>query len=324
MDKWRRRLKVDPLDGLLGCGNPAISYFTRRDLLGESLGPPELLWDLPDPVKMLRRQTLDGSWRYASGKSEQSSGEDYNQLETFRQLGILVEKYGFSRSHPAVAKAAGFLFDCQTYDGDFRGIYASQYAPNYSGAIMELLIKAGWAEDKRIRRGFEWLLSNRQDDGGWAAAMRTLKIKWQDAYQLKEPLEPDRSRPFSHLMTGMALRAFAAHPTWRSAPAALAAADLLAGRFFERDKYIDRQGKNYWERVSFPFWFTDIVSALDSLSRLGFSAERPQIRRALAWLADRQAADGAFDLKLLKTRDKDTRWWVALAVCRVFVGLMPV
>jgi hypothetical protein len=36
-----------------------------------------------------------------------------------------------------------------------------QYTPNYSAAIMELLIKAGYSTDVRTEKGFQWLLSIR-------------------------------------------------------------------------------------------------------------------------------------------------------------------
>jgi hypothetical protein len=39
------------------------------------------------------------------------SSKDYNQLETFRQLGKLVEKYGFKRKHPSIKKAAEYFLN---------------------------------------------------------------------------------------------------------------------------------------------------------------------------------------------------------------------
>jgi hypothetical protein len=116
----------------------------------------------------------------------------------------------------------------------------------------------------------------------------------------------------------MVLRAFAAHPTRRSSPEARTAGVLLASRFFKPDRYIDRQDKSYWEKVSFPFWFTDIVSALDSLSFIGFTADDPPIRVALDWLWARQQADGLFALKLLRGKDKSLPFWACLAVSRLF------
>jgi hypothetical protein len=133
------------------------------------------------------------------------------------------------------------------------------------------------------------------------------------------PIQPDRSKPFSHLATGCVLRAFAAHPRGCRSQEAIQAGALLASRFFKPDKYSGRDAASFWERVSFPFWFTDIVSALDSLSLLGFTASEPAVASALDWLRDRQRDDGSFAVRLLRAgADKDTQSWVDLAVCRVF------
>jgi hypothetical protein len=172
--------------------------------------------------------------------------------------------------------------------------------------------------DPRIEKAFRWLLSLRQEDGGWAIAMRTHGMSYREATELTEPLLAVSSKPFSHLITGVVLRAFAAHPQHRQSRAARDAGRLLASRFFQADKYVDRRSKAYWERVSYPFWFTDIVSALDSLSQLGFHSEDPAIENALDRLRDLQLQDGLFQLKLLRAKDNATKFWVCLAICRIF------
>ena len=321
-DPWLKRLRVDPVPALLSSGNDAVAYFARRDLLGEKVPPVETLWQLPQAQSMLRRQREDGSWKYPGGNKEVRSRENYDQLETYRMLGELVEKFGHNGKSPAIGAAAEFLFEFQTGAGDFRGIYGNQYTPNYSAGIMELLIKSGYGDDPRIEKGFRWLLSIRQDDGGWTIPIRTRGLKL-DAINVSrtDTVEPDRSKPLSHLATGVVLRAFAAHPRYRKSGEARAAGDLLASRLFERDAYPDRGTPDYWTRVSFPFWFTDIVSALDSLSLLGFTAEDPRIGVALSELGKRQLDDGLFDLKLLKTKDKALKFWICLAICRAFKRL---
>ena len=116
----------------------------------------------------------------------------------------------------------------------------------------------------------------------------------------------------------MVLRSFAAHYSYCKNPNAKHASKLLMERFFKRDKYNDRQDKQYLGKVSYPFWFTDIVSSPDSLYFLGFKKEKPQIRKALDGLVDKQLPDGTFNLKLLRDRDKDIKYWIILAVCRIF------
>lgn len=318
---WGSGFRVDPAP-LLASGNPAIEYFTRRDILGEKVPPVKTLWDPPPVERIMRKQQADGSWKYPGGNSRIRSEEDYDQLETYRMLGELVEKYGLDKRHPQIVKAAEFLFGRQTADGDFRGIYGPLYSPNYTAGIMELLIKAGYGNDPRIGKGFSWLLSMRQDDGGWAIPMRTTGANYTASMAGGAAIEPDRAKLFSHLVTGVALRAFAAHPVYRRSKEARHAGALLASRFFMRDPYPDRNTPEYWGRVSYPFWFTDIISALDSLSRIGFSGKDPQIARAIDWLKDRRDRNGLFRLKLLRAKDRDLPYWVCLAVCRVFGRLV--
>jgi len=316
---WRRTLRVDPLPLLLACGNRAIVYFTRRALLGERTGPVSSLWDTPAAGGILSRQNADGSWTYPGGDDRIRSRENYDQLETFRQFGALVEKYGLTRAHTALARAARYLLSFQASEGDFRGIYGNQYAPTYTGAILELLVKAGYGDDRRAQRAFRWLLAARQDDGGWAIPFRTLRVpfsRFVDVRRYPEPVPPDRSKPSSHLVTGMVLRAFAAHPARRRSREARAAADLLVARLYRRDVYGDRSDRSYWDRVSFPFWFTDIVSALDSLSRVGGFAEKDPVRSAIEHVRGLQRADGTFAFRLLKGKDPELPLWICLAVCR--------
>jgi hypothetical protein len=149
---------------------------------------------------------------------------------------------------------------------------------------MEILIKAGYKDDPCITRGFDWLLSTIQDDGGWALPFRTLQKNIEEAFETPEPLQPDKSKPFSHMVTAMVLRAFAAHPKYRKSDDAKKAGELLLSRFFTNDKYADRRSKDFLERVTFPFLYTDITSALDSVYFLGFNRNNPEIEGALKFL----------------------------------------
>lgn len=96
------------------------------------------------------------------------------------------------------------------------------------------------------------------------------------------------------------------------------AGDLLLMNLFNKDNYPDRAGTDYWLRFTFPFWFTDLISALDSLSLLKFSKKEPQIDKALKWLIAHQQRNGLCKLKILKGRNKDViQLWLAMAMCRI-------
>jgi hypothetical protein len=317
---WRARLRFDPLPALMASPNPCLAYAVRRDLLGEDPGPASALWALPAVGRLLRRQRPDGSWPYPSGGNPKyRSVEDYDQIETYRSLGILVEKFAATRRLPAIGRAADFLFSRQTDAGDFRGIYGRQYTPNYTAGILELLVKAGYGGDTRVRRAFAWLLSVRQDDGGCAIPMLTRHGRWHQASLSRPALPPNRSKPSSHMVTGVVLRAFAAHPRFRRSAAARQAARLLAGRLFARDAYPGRDAPAFWTKITFPFWFTDLLSALDSLSQVSLGGDDSKVAEALAWFGSAQNADGTWGVCALKGgRDPDQRLWISLAICRVF------
>jgi hypothetical protein len=277
-----------------------------------------MLWNLPSATKITSKQQVDGSWRYPSWKRKLNEPENYNLLETYRQLGFLVEKNGLTNKHASIKKAAEYVYSCQTDEGDIRGFYGTQFSPNYSAAITELLIKAGFESDQRTENVLEWLLSMRQEDGGWAIAMRTNNAKYLDVVKSPTVFEPNRKKPFSHMVTGIVLRAFAAHFKYRKSKTVRAAAELLASRFFKPDKYADRRSVDYWMKASFPFWWTDVISSLDSLSSLGFKISHPQIQLAIETLKDNQSESGMWDLKLLKTKDQNLPLWINLAICRIF------
>jgi hypothetical protein len=328
MDTWRKSFKIDPLPPLLNSGNAAIQYFARRELLGERVGPVSQLWQLPEAQKILKKQQADGSWPRAG--EQKPSAINYDLIEAWRWFRYLVDQYGFTREHPQAQRAAEFLFSCQTDVGDFRGILANQYATYYSGAILSLLIKAGYANDPRVERSFQWLLAMRQDDGGWTIPMITHRLDRQTQYRLSSeyvaPLEPDRAKPFSHNATGMILRAFAAHPKYRKSKAARAAAQLLTSRFFQPDVYTSYQAASYWVRFEYPFWWNQLVAALDSVSLIGLSPNVAPIAQALNWLIDQQQPNGLWHTSYVQPHAKeketakvrDMKLWISLAICRVF------
>ena len=235
MIDWRKRFEFDPIPLLLSSEDEVLVFSVRRDLLGEDIGGVEVLWNYPEAAKILSKQQDDGCWKYPKRKKALPN-ENYNLLETYRILRILVEQYGFTKEHPAICHAADYVFAHQTEEGDIRGMFGTEYAPHYTAWLMELLIKAGYAADPHIKRGFGWFLGMRQDDGGWAWPIRTAGVDYYEAQKSSKPVQPVRSKPFSHVLTGGILQAFAAHPEYRYAVEAQAAAQLLKSRFFKADK----------------------------------------------------------------------------------------
>jgi len=326
---WLSELRYDPVEALTASGDEAVNYFARRDLLGEDPGPVEDVWGLPEVGKVLGKQRGDGSW----GPRGQADGYPLGHralLETFKALRTLVRRYQFTRGHEAAARAAEYMFGWQTLAGDFRGFIGDQYATYYTGETMAVLILCGYGGDPRIRRGFQWLLSMRQGDGGWTVPLITRRLDratWLRATSGPwETIEPDRSKPFSHNWTDMVLRAFAVHPGYRHSDEALRAAGLLKSRFFKPDAYSSYRDPGYW--VRFLFWWPNLVTSLDSLSRMGFSRDDTDISRAVEWFVEHQRPDGlwsisykAGDVEKDTAASRERELWLTLEICRILKRL---
>jgi hypothetical protein len=327
MQTWWERLRHDPVAPLVNCAYPAIRYYARRDLLGEKVEPIQTLWGLPDPKKLLRPQRGDGSWTVPQSYSERYPDVNYPLIETFRRLRELVGKYEFDWSHPQVAAAAEFVFTCQTPEGDIRGFYVDQYAPHYTGLYVELLTLMGYSGDPRVKMAIEWLIAHRQGDGGWLYPPLGAKMSWTDEVYISchhaEPVPFDPCLTSSHNITGMALRGLV-NPRYTNTPEARMAGELLASRFYQPDSYKSYEAADYWVRFLYPWWWNNLIMALDSLNRIGFMTDHPKVREGLDWLIEHQSPDGLWENNYKKGAKRyetesaaEGKLWVSLAICRV-------
>ena len=330
METWRQKLNHDPIPSLLALNNPSIKYFARRDLLEEQVDSIQTIWQLPVIQKILKKQQPNGSWKSLNKNQTKYPLVNYNLIETWKQFRYLIEQYEMNRADPSIERAAEYIFSCQTEDGDIRGILANQYATYYTGAFMSLLIKAGYEADPRIEKGFQWLLSVRQNDGGWLASplMSVNLSKDQEAsifHTTDIIMDHDPTKPSSHNWTGMVIRAFAAHPTYRKSAAAQRAATLLKTNFFQKDKnYSSYKAADYWVKFQYPYWWNNLVAALDSISSIGFSKDDKDIKKGLIWLIDNQQENGLWKLSYSRKKNikytqkaKEEQLWVSLVICRI-------
>ncbi|RDE13181.1 MAG: hypothetical protein C4K48_08885 [Candidatus Thorarchaeota archaeon] len=320
--KWASLLEYDPLAHLQSVSNPAIQFFVQRDLLDNRDLSVEKLWTLPGAEKVLRRQQPNGSWPDKNKKKHANSPTNYAVLETYRSLRVLVECYGLNKKHPAIQKAAEFLFSTQTSYGDFRGIYGTQFTTNYSGGILEFLVKAGYDSDARIDRAFKWFMSVQQDDGGWLLPVQVAglsSLASDDWMQQPTEVAFDPTLPSSHMVAGIVIRAFANHPKYRQTPEARKAADFLVSRIFKSDKYTFRQHKSYWTKYTFPFWWNDLIGCLDALSLMHYPVDTPGVQGALHHFRTTQLPNGSWRLDLLAAKTiPDITSWFDLMISRIF------
>jgi hypothetical protein len=319
MDKWVSLLRVDSITTLKKYPDHALDYFIRRDLLEEKVDSIETLWELPEPLKVISKQADQGCWHYPAKSKSNDPVFNYDLFETYRSLRILIDMYGLDQRHPSIRKAADYVFSCQTQEGDIRGILGNQYMPYYHAVLLEELIKAGYENDEKVIKGLDWLLSVRQKDGGWIIPFQGVPAKEKNGLWDKAPIPPNRELPFSHVATGMILRALAVHPKYHHLPEVHRAGKLLKSRFFKPDKYYDRKGSEYWMKFQYPFFWPNLLTALNTLHYLGFAREDPDILNALNWFVENQQLDGLWQTEYNKGTNSTRSYpWVTLAVCRLF------
>jgi squalene cyclase len=320
---WNKTLKYDPITSLLKSNNKAINYYTKTDLIGDSTEKINLLSTL-EVKYILSKQEKNGSWKPA--KNTGYPPDNKKLVETFRNLRTLVRKYRITRDITQIQLASEYMYTWQTKEGDFRGFIGDQYATYYTGEILAILTLAGYRDDQRTINGLEWLLSKRQEDGGWTIPMLTHKLDRKTSYRaVTEPwkvYEPIREMPFSHNWTDMVLRAFSVHPKYCKRKEVLNAAELLKSRFFKPDVYGSYKAASHW--VTFTFWWPNIVTSLDSLSRLGYGLDDKEIKLAVEWLQDNQQENGLWRLSYKKgskrkdsRKEKEREEWLTLEICRI-------
>jgi len=308
---------------LLARGNLPILYWLKKDILGVSVDwETKNLCKFGVRVRILDTQQESGSRLKDSGKADGVENRPKYLAQTLKDAAKLYD-YGCGLDNDKVQKLVGALFSSQTAEGDFRATAYHEYSPGYHALTLELLCKYGLDRDARIQKGFAWVLKNRQKDGGWAIPCLTMSRDEvarrydQRSPGKKKPFRPDKSKPFSHFITGMVLRALAESSTWRMSRECRKAGELVVSRFFRDDRYADRKSASNWEELTYPFWTTNILSSLDSISKIGLKADEPGISQGLAWLLSKQNSQGFWESNTQKAVLED-HLWLTFAALRVF------
>ena len=319
------------IEFLLARGNLPILYWLKKDILEVPIEREyKNLQKYAARIRILEDQRDNGGWCRKRHEGHPRWEKTYYIVETLRNAFRLYD-YGCTIELKEIQCVADFLFSTQSKEGDFRGAYLNEYSPTYHALTLEILCLYGLDKDKRTQKAFRWLMRHRQDSGGWVIPYRTidkreLKKRYNFEAQLKlKPVKPDISKPFSHLVTGMVLRAMAASPHWQKSKDAQETGKLVASRFFKADKYEDRQLPAFWKEITYPFWATDILSSLDSLAKIGMPHDNSKIQQALDWLSERQTSQGFWKAGFNKSTIEDNLW-VTLSVLRVLknFGLMEI
>jgi len=139
----------------------------------------------------------------------------------------------------------------------------------------------------------------------------------------------DKSKPSSHNWTGIIIRAFAHNPRYRNHPATSKAVKLLKQSFFLKGpNYSSMHDADFWIKFDFPYWWNNLVAALDFISKNGISPNDKDIIKAINWFIDSQQENGLWKISYTKKGvNKDTlktreiSHWITLQICLIFKRL---
>jgi hypothetical protein len=200
---------------------------------------------------------------------------------------------GIGREHPLVRKLAEQVFAQQRADGSFplprEGTYSMM--PLQTALPLRGLAAAGYAEDPRAERAYEWLLDQRLDDGAWPVGI---------AHGQKGYIAGYRRLPGSRgcrANTTGALAALAFHPTRASSEAARAPLDLLLQRE-TRDEWALGWEVARLTGIEPPAGFVtfyarfDLAFVLELAARCGAARDDPRVDSLVEFLLGLRSENG--------------------------------
>ena len=278
----------DPIPWLLEPENPFVRYWTLTDILDRPTNDPEVqaartaIPTYPPVAELLAAQKRDGYWVKRDYYLPKPYGTFW-VLSVLADLG-LTAKPGLAAENEHVRRGCEFMFTFQRESGAFcrrrriqgRGtVWDDQPGPCTHARIVRFLIQFGYADDPRTQAGVDWLLATPRDDGMWDCghARRYGCLRATLDVLRVAALAPE----------------IAAHPTITRAAAIVC--DLLMEPRMDRYHVSD-----LWTILEYPYFGYGVISALDTLARLGYTLEQPKIAMAMEYLLSRQLPDGTWPL----------------------------
>ncbi len=301
---------------LLSDHSPCLRLLVLKELLHRPENDPEmqelvaLCEEDPLVTELLQKQNTNGSWGQI-GISDSAPGGDLQvTAQALTQLGYL----GFGPDIPAVRRAADFIFSLQQPDGswpqpkDFREKeedWGYDMMPVQTAFPLRGLASCGYAKDSRSEKAYEWLLSQRLEDGAWPTGVASGNFGFVAGYR-----KLAHSRWGCRSNTTAALVCLSLHPERRSDPSTRRALDLLLGREtrekqntgFEVARTIGIEPARGWTTFFARF---DLALVLDLCWRVGAHLQDPRVKDLADFIVQLQ---GPYGLWEYERRPQASRW----------------
>lgn len=306
---------------LLEKENPSVRYGTLTKLLNQPENSKEVTDAKQDIMsqgvvpKILKKQNETGHW----GEPQRFYLDKYSG--TVWQLIILAE-LGADKNNRQVKKACEFILnnsqEKESFGFSFRKSIKSQspvkneIIPCLTGNMVWSLIKLGYVDDDRVKRGIEWICKyQRCDDGidkephGWP--YDRYKMCW--------------GKHTCHMGVVKSLKALAAIPKNKRNNAVNhkikeLAEYLLVHKIHKKSHEPEKISRPGWLKLGFPLMYqTDILEILGILTDLGYQDKR--MNEAVEILKKKQNIEGKWKLENsfngrtsvnIETKGKESKW----------------
>ena len=329
MANWKSYVKDNPIEWLLEKENPSVRYLTLTDVLNKSHIESEVIKAKKQIMKtevitkILSKQNSGGYWGIQDDFYVRSKykGTVWN-LIILAELGANIEDLHIKKACEFILKksqdpiSGGFSYVSNSAGNGAPG----KVLPCLTGNMIWSLIRFGYLDDPRLKRGIQWITKYQRFDDG----EQNLPKNWP--YKSHEACFSNHS---CHMGIVKTLKALAEIPVNKRNPDIKktinqAVEYLLIHHIYKRSHDLSKKSKPGWLRLGFPLMYqTDILEILDILTKIGIKDERMQ--DAVDIVVSKQDDQGRWTLENtfngrfitnIETKGKPSKW-ITLNAIRV-------
>lgn len=329
MGNWKSALNNDPVEWLLEKDNPSVRYFTLKDILEESPKSKEVVKARKSIMTeglvpmILEKQKDGGYWGKPGDFYERSKyrGTVWNFI-------ILAEMGADSRDKRIKNTCEFILKWSQDKDsGGFahvgskrNGGYHSGVIPCLTGNMLWCLIRFGYLNDTRIKKGIGWITKYQRFDDkikdipkGWPYD------NWKNCW----------GRHSCHMGVVKTIKALSEIPEGKRTKAVKrtlneGAEYLLKHHIYKRSHNLNKISKPQWIKFGFPLMYqSDVLEVMEIITKLGYRDKR--MKAAFSLILSKQNKHGRWNLEntyngrylvSIEQKSKPSKW-VTLKALRV-------
>ncbi|MGA1822997.1 MAG: nitrogen fixation protein NifH [Thermoplasmatota archaeon] len=329
---WKSVLKADPTEWLLEEDNPSVRYLTLTEILER----PET----DQTVKYAKSRIMETGSVPAILEKQNKGGfwDDPEKFYTAKYRGsvwqlMILAELGADGDDSRVKKACEFILE-RSQDPESGGFsiktgrkteggLPSMVIPCLTGNMVWSLIRLGYMDDPRVRKGIGWITEYVRFDDSDTSPPKGWKYEKMSACYGKHSCHMGVVKP---------LKALAEIPHDKRSKAVDNTIDegvefILKHHVHKRSHDLARESKAGWRKFGFPLMYqTDILEILLILTSLGIRDDR--MRDAYQILLDDQGDDGKWTLRNsyngkvqvnIEEKGKHSKW-ITLNSLRVLKG----